>query len=204
MKKVKLTIHHIPSILWGEHSDKVYLFVHGNMSDKESAETFASLAIEKGYQVLSFDLLGAGERQATDSKCDIPQAKHDLKLIYEYAVSHFSKLSLFACSLGAYFSLHAYSEVRFENCLFQSPILDMPYLVGKMFEWFDITPQQLEQEKEIPTPIDTLSWEYYNYILSHPITSWLSPTSILYGGSDHPFTGEENSKILYDWLKNTI
>lgn len=42
----KIKINDIPAIVWGEKSDKVYLFVHGKMSSKESAEAFAEIAEE--------------------------------------------------------------------------------------------------------------------------------------------------------------
>lgn len=52
----KIEIDNIPAILWGEPSDKIYIFVHGKMSSKESAHEFSQIASERGYQVLSFDL----------------------------------------------------------------------------------------------------------------------------------------------------
>ena len=30
-----------------------------------------------------------------------------------------------------------------------------------------------------------LRWDYYQYIISHPITQWNIPTAILYGGKDN-------------------
>lgn len=56
MKKELLTINGIPAILWGNASDKIYIHVHGKMSRKEYAESFAAIAERKGYQTLSFDL----------------------------------------------------------------------------------------------------------------------------------------------------
>ena len=58
----KIKISNIPAIVWGKESDKVYLFVHGKMSSKESAEVFAKIAEEKGYQTISFDLPQHGDR----------------------------------------------------------------------------------------------------------------------------------------------
>lgn len=45
----KIRINNIPAIIWGQQSDKVYLFVHGKMSSKEAAEDFAKIAEQKGY-----------------------------------------------------------------------------------------------------------------------------------------------------------
>ena len=71
MKTTKIKINNIPAIIWGEESDKVYLFVHGKMSSKEAAEQFAGIAEEKGYQTVSFDLPQHGERCDGTERCHI-------------------------------------------------------------------------------------------------------------------------------------
>lgn len=61
MEKCNIKIDTIPAIVWGPSSDQVYIFVHGKMSKKEDAQGFAEIAIEKGFQVISFDLPQHGE-----------------------------------------------------------------------------------------------------------------------------------------------
>ncbi len=95
------------------------------------------------------------------------------------------QIALYACSLGAFFSLHTYSDRKIEKCLFQSPIVDMEYLIRQMFLWFQVTEERLCAEKEIPTPVDTLRWDYYQYVREHPVCDWRIPTAILYGGKDN-------------------
>ena len=58
MKLEKLKINNIPSIIWGEKRNKVYVAVHGNMSNKEDEviKILAEKVVLKGYQLLSFDL----------------------------------------------------------------------------------------------------------------------------------------------------
>ena len=41
LKQKKFLIDHIPAILLGEPSDKIYLFVHGQDGNKEEAVGFA-------------------------------------------------------------------------------------------------------------------------------------------------------------------
>jgi uncharacterized protein len=230
MIRKNILIKNIPSIIWGKESDSVYLFVHGKMSNKESAEKFAEIATSIGYQVLSFDLPEHGERKDLDFKCDIWNGIHDLNVIGDYACCNWKNISLFGCSLGAFFSLHAYRDMKFVKCLFQSPILDMNYLIQNMFIWFDVTEESLARDKKISTPIDTLSWDYYCYVKEHPINQWISPTFILYGsldklqsrscmedftrkfnctltvseGSDHPFASEEEAKDVIKWISEYI
>lgn len=219
----------IPSILWGEDSNKVYVHVHGKMSRKEYAESFAAIAETKGYQTLSFDLPEHGER--TDSKrCDVWDGVSDLRTISDYAFANWERVSLYACSIGAYFSLNAYNTMPFEKALFQSPIVDMERLVKNMMLWSGVTEAELESKKEVPSPVDTLRWDYYQYIISHPITQWNIPTAILYGGKDnlqpeesvrafaekfgcsltvsenseHPFMAQSDALIVENWLCRNI
>ncbi len=70
-----------------------------------------------------------------------------------------SSISLYACSLGAYFSLVAWRDVIFRKCLFLSPVLDMERLIRNMMRWTGVTEERLREEKEIPTSFgETLSW----------------------------------------------
>lgn len=231
MKQQRLTIEGIPAILWGEESNKIFIHVHGKMSRKEYAENFAIIAEKAGYQTLSFDLPEHGERTGNSSyRCDVWNGKKDLNIIADYAYKNWEKVSLFACSLGAYFSLNTYADRNFEITMFQSPIVDMRWLVEHMMLWSDVTESDLKKKGEIETPIDTLRWDYYSYIKEHPVTKWHSGTHILYGaldnlqakecitdfarrfdskltiseGSEHPFMSERDFKIVEDWITKTL
>lgn len=230
MKPRKIKIAGIPALIWGEKSEKAYLYVHGKQSNKESAEKFAEIAAGKGFQTISFDLPQHGERKGEDARCDIWNGIRDLTAVGEYVLAAWKEVSLYACSLGAFFSLHAYPEYRFRKCLFQSPVLDMEYLIERMMIWFDISPERLMREKEIETPVDTLSWDYWQYVKAHPIPKWEPQTSILYGGkdtlqsrgimedfirnghgtltvaenSDHPFMAKGDEAIVLQWLLENI
>lgn len=231
MTKEKLSIGRIPALIWGEKSDKVYIFVHGKMSCKEEAEVFAKIAEDEGYQTISFDLPEHGERRTdTSYKCNIINGILDLTMVGDYVFDHWESVSLFGCSLGAFFSLNAYRNRSFNNCLFHSPIVNMEYLIRQMFLWFDVTEEELKAEGEIPTPFDTLSWPYYSYVKEHPIDKWAAPTHVLYAAKDnlqsrevinafvqrfhcdlavaenseHPFMGEGDQEIVKAWMKNSL
>lgn len=230
MESKKLLIGTIPSILWGMPSERIFIHVHGKMSRKEYAKDFADIAEEKGYQTLSFDLAGHGERINSGCRCDVWSGIDDLRMIYGYVYGKWKSISLYACSIGAYFSLNAYNDIRFEQCLFQSPIVDMERLVKNMMLWSGVTEQRLYEEQEIETDIDTLRYDYYRYILSHPIERWSSPTVILYGGKDnlqplgsvkafsekfgatltvsenseHPFMSPDDLGVTQRWLRANI
>ena len=230
MKKIRIEINHIPALVWGEKSDKVYLCVHGKMSSKESAEEVANIAEQRGYQTISFDLPEHGERKNEDKRCDIWNGIHDLTVIGDYVFANWKEVSLYACSLGAYFCLNAYHTRRIKKCLFQSPILDMEYLIKQMMVWFEVSEERLAREKEIDTPIDTMTWDYYQYVKEHPVQNWDIETYILFAGKDtlqslevvkdfvgnfncvltvsknseHPFMDEEDGPIVEQWLQDNL
>lgn len=188
MIKTNLTIEGIPAILWGESSDKLSIAVHGNVSSKDDnvIVIFAEEAIDKGYQVLSFDLPEHGDRKGEDYACKVQNCVSDLNAIMRYALTISSNISVFACSVGSYFSLLAYRDLPLEQCLFLSPVLNMERIISNMMAWFNVSEDRLKAEKEIETPIgQTLYWDYYCYVKSHPINTWNKPTAILYGSDDN-------------------
>lgn len=79
MLKDNFKISNIPAVLWGAKSEKIFIAVHGNMSNKEDAviQILAEEANQKGYQVLSFDLPEHGERK----KMIILLAKYSFVLV---------------------------------------------------------------------------------------------------------------------------
>lgn len=188
MNKINLKIEGIPAILWGESSEKLFIAIHGNMSSKDDKviEILAEEAVDKGYQVLSFDLPEHGDRKGEDYLCKVQNCVSDLNSIIEYGQSISGNISLFACSMGSYFSLLAYRDLPLEQCLFLSPILNMERIIDNMMAWFNISEERLKTEKVIETPIgQTLYWDYYCYVKSNPIEAWNKPTAILYGSDDN-------------------
>lgn len=231
MIKQDLKVENIPAILWGDKSDKLFIAVHGNMSNKadDAIVVFAEEAIEKGYQVLSFDLPEHGDRKNEPYPCKVQNCVRDLNSIMRYAKSLSNNISVFACSMGAYFSLLAYNNEELQQCLFLSPVVNMERIIDNMMIWFNVSPDRLKAEKEISTPIgQKLYWDYYCYVKEHPVVAWNKPTSILYGSKDnlcefdvvslfakrfhcdlqvmdqgeHYFHTEEQLQFLRQWLKN--
>ncbi len=62
----------------------------------------------------------------------------------------------------------------------------MKELMSRMMEWAGVSQNQLEEQRLITTDFgQTLSWEYWKYVLEHPIRQWDFPTKILYGKNDN-------------------
>lgn len=233
MIRQNLVIDGIPAILWGAKADRVFIAVHGNMSNKEDDVIllFAEKAINMNYQVLSFDLPEHGERKDEPTPCKALECVKDLSAIMEYVKSKWNVISLFACSMGAYFSLLAYKNDKLKQCLFLSPVVDMERIINNMMTWFQVSEEQLKTQKEIATPIgQTLFWDYYCYVRENPVDKWNKPTSILYGSDDdlcefdvvskfvqqfncnltvlehgeHYFHTDSQLEFYKDWLENRI
>ena len=187
MIKQKFIIEGIPAILWGDHKEKIFIAVHGNMSHKEDEVIvqFAEKAAEAGYQILSFDLPEHGERKNEETLCKVQNCEKDLIGIMKYVRGRYENISLFACSMGAYFSLLAYENEKLNQALFLSPVVNMEKIIENMMLWFNVSKDELERKKEIATPVgQVLYWDYYCYVKSNPVSVWNVPTSVLYGSKD--------------------
>ncbi len=233
MERENLKIEGIPTVTWGSESQNVIIAVHGRMSNKMDVpiEILAKNAVSNGYQVLSFDLPAHGDRKNEGIPCKVQNCVKDLDVIMKYAKAKWEHISVFAVSMGAYFSVMAYHDEPIERAWFLSPLVDMQRMINNMMTWFHISKEQLKQEKIIPTPIgETLYWDYYLYVNEHPVEKWNIPTMILRGsndeiceldtvkkfmkkfsckmkivqGAEHYFQSEEEMNLLDQWFKDTM
>ena len=110
----------------------------------------------------------------------------DLKQIIEYAKANFEEINIWACSMGAYFSLLAYKDENIKQCIFLSPIVNMKVIIDNMMLWSNTTEVMLKEKLEIKTDFgQTLYWDYYEYVKDNPIINWNKKTFILYGNRDN-------------------
>ena len=97
--------------------------------------------------------------------------------------------------------------------------------------WAGVTKEALEARRTIETDFgQPLSWEYYLYAKQHPINTWNSPASLLYGGNEnltdradidafaerfrcdlsimengeHWFHTEEQLAVLNEWIERRV
>ena len=199
METKRIKINNIPSIIWGEKSSKVFIAIHGNMSNKEDKviEILANKVTNKGYQLISFDLPEHGERKIdTNYLCKVQNCVNDLKQIIEYAKVNYNEINIWACSIGAYFSLLAYKDEDLKQCLFLSPVVNMKIIIENMMLWSNTTEKELNEKQEIKTDFgQTLYWDYYLYVKENPIKNWNKKTYILYGNKDNM----QNESIIKDF-----
>jgi len=229
----RFNIGTIPAVLWGDTCENLLIAVHGNLSHKEDVviQLLADEATAKGYQVLSFDLPEHGDRKNDDTPCKVQFCIRDLAEVMRFVKEEWKEISLFACSMGAYFSLLAYKDEPLNQALFLSPVVDMERIISNMMTWFQVTPERLEKEQSIDTPIgQKLYWDYFCYVRDHPVDTWNVQTSILQGSKDevcesdtimtftekfhcdltvletgeHYFHTDEQLKVYSDWLHTNL
>ena len=185
VKKI-ISLEHIPAVIWGVPSSKVYLYVHGQGGNKEEAAAFAEIVCRYGFQTLSIDLPEHGERKDEKAAFLPWEVVPEIQSVMEYARKQWQSVSLYANSIGAWFSMQRLASEPLQNCMFVSPVVDMVQLIQRMMGWANVTEEQLKNEKIISTSFgQTLSWDYWRYAVEHPIINWRIPTKILYGENDN-------------------
>lgn len=185
MKEKHLKIEEVPAILFGEPSEQLFLFVHGQGGNKEEARAFATVACPMGWQVLGIDLPQHGERVGGSASFDPWHTVPELRQVMQYVKASWYRIALRANSIGSWFSLLAFSDEPLVQCLLVSPLVDMERMLQNLMHWSGVTEERLEREKLIPTDFgQTLSWEYLSYVRTYPIDVWSVPTHILRAKKD--------------------
>lgn len=196
-------------------SKAVVLYVHGKGGSAAEAEHYRPLFPEA--DVVGFDYHSENPWSA---KAEFSEKIAALRANYD-------QIFLISVSIGAYFSMSADISDSIRRAWLISPIVDMERLILSMLSWAGETEEALQARKIIPTTFgEDLSWEYLQYVRSHPI-QWRAPTEILYGsadslqsietirafarrfragvtvmeGGEHWFHTAEQMKFLDDWIR---
>lgn len=191
------------------------IYVHGKGGSAEEAEHYRLLFPD--CEIIGFDY-----RSQTPW-----EAEEEFPAFFAERRTHCDRLTLIANSIGAFFAMSARIEKFVDRAFFISPVADMEKLIGNMMRWANVSEQELEKKREIPTAFgETLSWDYLCYVREHPLF-WNVPTKILYGEHDgltsietvsafaekhcakltvmpdgeHWFHTEEQMRFLDGWIK---
>lgn len=148
------------------------VYVHGKGGSAQEAEHYRPLFPDAA--VVGFDYQA---RTPWDARAEFPPYFARLR-------SQCGRLTLIANSIGAFFCMSALDAALADEAFFISPVADMEKLIENMMRWANVTEQELKEKREIPTAFgETLSWDYLQYVRSHP-AAWRVPTHILYGELD--------------------
>jgi len=161
------------------------IYIHGKGGSAMESEHYKLLF--PNCEVIGLDYQTFSDLKGTE--CGVAITPWDTgKEIYDAVKElkrRFENIILIANSIGAFFSMNAGIDDMIQKAYFISPIVDMEKLITDMMKWANVTEQELESKGIIHTDFgEELSWEYLNYIRSHPI-EWRVPTKILYGSKDH-------------------
>lgn len=177
---------HTPYLCYGQTSDQVCLFLHGQFGYKEEGERFAQIANPKGWQVVAIDLPQHGQRQGGAEPFLPWVVVPELEQVWQELQGRWKRIALRANSIGAWLAMLALAGKPVDTCLFVSPVVDMENLIQTMMTWAGVTEERLEREREIPTDFgQTLSWDYLKYVRQHPVHALSAHTNILYGDQDN-------------------
>lgn len=177
---------HTPYLCYGQTSDQVCLFLHGQSGHKEEGERFAQIANPKGWQVVAIDLPQHGQRQGGAEPFLPWVVVPELEQVWQELQGRWKRIALRANSIGAWLAMLALAGKPVDTCLFVSPVVDMENLIQTMMTWAGVTEERLELEREIPTDFgQTLSWDYLKYVRQHPVHALSAHTNILYGDQDN-------------------
>ena len=196
---------------------KAVLYVHGKNGSASEADHYRSLFAD--CDVIGFDY-----------KSDTPwDCKKEFSGKIKELKEKYNNVLLIANSVGAFFSMNAFSSDDIEAAWFISPIVDMEKLITDMMKYAGVTEAELEAKKKVKTPFGTvLSLEYLCYVRENPL-KWDVPTHILYGendnmtglstitefaekhnatltvmrGGEHWFHTDGQMKFLDDWIRST-
>lgn len=197
---------------------RLIIYIHGKGGTAEEVIHYQHLF--EGSDMIGFDYQS---KNPWEAQIEFPH-------FYDMHSKGYDTVILVANSIGAFFSMSALAEKKISQALFISPIVDMEKLITDMMLWSNVTEEELQSKKKIPTKFgETLSWEYLCYVRKHPI-KWHIPTCILYGGKDnmtsretisgfadsigaalsviedgeHWFHTDEQMKALDDWIIRSI
>ena len=177
---------HTPYLCYGQTSDQVCLFLHGQSGHKEEGERFAQIATPKGWQVVAIDLPQHGQRQGGAEPFLPWVVVPELEQVWQELQGRWKRIAHRANSIGAWLAMLALAGKPVDTCLFVSPVVDMENLIQTMMTWAGVTEERLEREREIPTDFgQTLSWDYLKYVRQHPVHALSAHTNILYGDQDN-------------------
>ncbi|MGN0448058.1 MAG: alpha/beta hydrolase [Acutalibacteraceae bacterium] len=197
---------------------RLIIYIHGKGGSAEEANRYRPLF--PSSDVIGFDYTSQNPWDA----------KTEFSNFFDSCSKTYDEVILIANSIGAFFAMSALSDKNITKALFISPIVDMEKLISDMMMQSNVTENELETKKEIPTDFGaTLSWEYLCYVRKHRVR-WHIPTCILYGEKDnltskdtisefadktgaaltvmkngeHWFHTDEQMRFLDEWIRRSV
>ena len=115
---------------------KLAVYVHGKGGNATESEHYTPLLPE--YDVIGFDY-----------KSEIPwDAKQEFTNLFDNYCKNYDYIVLIANSIGAFYSMNAFSDKQIDKAMFISPVVDMENLITNMMKWANVTENELRDKKQ--------------------------------------------------------
>jgi pimeloyl-ACP methyl ester carboxylesterase len=120
MRAEPFSLGGMPALRWGRPSRQGILYLHGQGGSKAEAAFFAAAAADAGWQTVSVDLPGHGDRESEAAALVPWQVVPELRCALAELRGRWDRVGLFGSSLGAWFGLLAYPDAPLAGALFLS------------------------------------------------------------------------------------
>ena len=110
MRAEPFSLGGMPALRWGRPSRQGILYLHGQGGSKAEAAFFAAAAADAGWQTVSVDLPGHGDRESEAAALVPWQVVPELRCALAELRGRWDRVGLFGSSLGAWFGLLAYPD----------------------------------------------------------------------------------------------
>ena len=183
MKISRFAMEQTPIVIYGEETDRAFLFFHWENKNRFAIEPFAELALAHGWQVVDAEMAQSGETE--EQRALHPwQPVLFLKNLLVHAKRRWENIGVFADSVGAWLCMLAFEGAGVERCLFLSPVLDMADVIASKLDQAGITPAQLRRQKTVSAGEYELTYDYFRWLQRHRAHALCENTAVLLGGQD--------------------
>ena len=183
MKISRFAMEQTPIVIYGEETDRAFLFFHWENRNCFAIEPFAELALAHGWQVVDAEMAQSGETE--EQRALHPwQPVLFLKNLLVHAKRRWENIGVFADSVGAWLCMLAFEGAGVERCLFLSPVLDMADVIASKLDQAGITPAQLRRQKTVSAGEYELTYDYFRWLQRHRAHALCENTAVLLGGQD--------------------
>ena len=112
MRAEPFSLGGMPALRWGRPSRQGILYLHGQGGSKAEAAFFAAAAAVAGWQTVSVDLPGHGDRESEAAALVPWQVVPELRCALAELRGRWDRVGLFGSSLGALSLIHISEPTR--------------------------------------------------------------------------------------------
>lgn len=125
--------------------------------------------------------------------------------MYDYAMEHAQKVSLFGCSRGAYFQLLAFADAGIDCAWLLSPVTDMERIIHNLMDYCHISEEEFRERVLVENDMEPLYFPYYEYAYVKSFADRFGcEMTVQKNGGGHWFHTEEELDFFRNWLRERL